>query len=56
MAETRGGKVCLMGLAFSWEEMLRRVRTCPNRVGPWKECWATGPGRVSESGRPGLDA
>lgn len=55
MVEIRGGKVCFMGLVFSWEEMFRRVRICFNRVGSWKECWVIGLGRVLELGRLGLD-
>ena len=41
--------------------MLKRTRICPDREGLWKESWVLGagwgkrPGRVSGSGRSGLD-
>ena len=56
-----GGVYCA-GLVFNGEEVIKRAQTCPNRMGPWKECGAMGtgrgkgPGRVSEPGRPGRDS
>ena len=35
--------------------MLKRTKICPDREGLWKESWVLGAGRVSGSGRSGLD-